>query len=256
MILFAPPTQEKLQEQFPDYTFVFARVLDSTNLECQRRWHSQPEKRWLVLADEQQQGRGMQGRTWQSAQGVNVYLSLVWPNSFRHNIRHLNLFLGVVLWESLVASYGAMGEALTVKWPNDIYVGPKKLAGILIQNLDASLEYVVVGIGINVYAQFPQIPETAVSIRDVLPDSLGNAARVHILCELLRQLHSSRAWAWQQSPVELCERFSEACQWTRQHMYTYHTATSHPVSGFLQTLYADGTVEIRTESGQRVHLTN
>lgn len=106
-------------------------------------------KRYAVLAEKQDAGRGRRGRTWVSPFGKNIYLSLLWSfNTGLAGLEGLSLMVAIAVEKALVR-LGVDGVEL--KWPNDVYLNQKKLAGIL---LEVSGEYsgycqVVIGIGIN-----------------------------------------------------------------------------------------------------------
>lgn len=93
----------------------------------------------VVMAESQTAGRGRYGRTWQSPKG-NLYMSLVLPDLGKENMA-LPFLTAVAVADSLP------GFDVTLKWPNDILLRGKKLAGILIEK---SGDKVVVGIGVNV----------------------------------------------------------------------------------------------------------
>jgi BirA family biotin operon repressor/biotin-[acetyl-CoA-carboxylase] ligase len=244
--------QARLQQTFPMHRLVWLKTSDSTHLEGARLWRSEAAS-WVVVADSQSAGRGRYGRSWESAPGVNIYLSLVWQNPFGRELGLLNLFWGVVVWQSLLAVFPSLNERLTLKWPNDVYVERRKLAGILMQNLDAELKQTLVGIGINVYARQDQIPPTATSLLQELPPHiLGDEARVKIVEELLHRLHSPGLTACCEDPQQLREKFWQAAARCRRQTYAYQGVS--PVEGTLHGLYDDGTVDILSEQGGLVHL--
>jgi len=106
----------------------------------------------LCLADQQTAGRGRQGKTWHSASTDNLYLSL--KHCFAEPIAHLSLLslaVGIALAEAL-AELGLQHHQL--KWPNDVYIQQKKLAGILLESNAA--QTIVIGIGLNRVSDFAQ----------------------------------------------------------------------------------------------------
>ena len=117
----------------------------------------------LVWADTQTAGRGRQGRAWVSPPG-NLYVSvLLRPSSPCGPL--LPLAAGVAVAEGLEA----LGVAVRLKWPNDVVVGERKIGGILAESSSAgaSIDWVVVGIGVNVKAPVPQeLRDVAVSLLD------------------------------------------------------------------------------------------
>ena len=128
-------------------------TIDSTNAEALRLVQSGRAAPFLVLAEQQTAGRGRRGRKWVSPVAQNVYYSLVLriENGLRQ-LEGLSLVVGLAVMQALRAS-GVQGAAL--KWPNDVLVGQKKIAGILLELVGdpADICHVVLGIGINVNMQ-------------------------------------------------------------------------------------------------------
>ena len=118
---------------------------------------AQNEARGFVCSAEQQTaGRGRRGRQWVSPYGGNIYMSVAWVfDGGAAALEGLSLAVGVAVVEAL-ESLGLQG--LSLKWPNDVLVNGRKLAGILLEMVgDVSGRcQVVVGLGINV-----QMPEAA-----------------------------------------------------------------------------------------------
>ncbi len=115
----------------------------------------------LVLADEQTAGRGRHGRRWTSAPGAGVWLTLIERPSDARSLDVLSLRCGLYAAEAL----DALAEApIGLKWPNDLYVGGRKLAGILIETRwrGTAPDWVAIGFGLNVRA--PEV-ETGVGLR-------------------------------------------------------------------------------------------
>lgn len=106
---------------------------------------------FAVIADKQTGGHGQRGRQWQSPKG-NGYLSLVLPADSQMKPKASPL---VPLWvASMVAEflYKRLGIAPTLKWPNDILFGGRKLGGILCEATTSGqqLSHVIIGIGLNI----------------------------------------------------------------------------------------------------------
>lgn len=107
----------------------------------------------VVITDNQTAGRGQRGNTWESQPGKNLTFSLVMYPRFIAPARQFELSMLVSLG-ILNALRGLVGDPgrLKIKWPNDIYYGDRKIAGILIENsLTANaIDRTVIGIGLNV----------------------------------------------------------------------------------------------------------
>lgn len=124
--------------------------LDSTNTEAQRLLQQTESKRLICLSEQQLAGRGRRGRVWASPFAQNIYLSLVEPfEGGAQAVEGLSLVVGLALVEAL-EQVGYRGCKL--KWPNDVLLDGRKLAGILVElSGDLTSEcQVVIGVGVNV----------------------------------------------------------------------------------------------------------
>lgn len=105
--------------------------------------------RSVLRADYQSAGRGRLDRTWEAPQGVNLLVSLL----FRQVPERMHVLTQVVALAAHTVATEVCGVETVLKWPNDILVGTKKVAGILAQAAPADssgqIPFVVVGIGCN-----------------------------------------------------------------------------------------------------------
>jgi BirA family biotin operon repressor/biotin-[acetyl-CoA-carboxylase] ligase len=124
--------------------------LDSTNRVAQELARQGAAEGTVVLAERQLSGRGRQGRTWHSPAGVGLYFSLILrPGLPPNQVQLLTLAVAVAVTRAISAQTLLSPK---IKWPNDILIGEKKLAGILTEGEAATerIAHVVVGVGINV----------------------------------------------------------------------------------------------------------
>jgi BirA family biotin operon repressor/biotin-[acetyl-CoA-carboxylase] ligase len=157
----------------------------STNDIAARLAESGAEPGTLVAAEAQTSGRGRMGRSWFSPPGAGLYVSVVLrpdPPPL------LTLAAGVALADGIQASTGLQAE---IKWPNDLLVGKRKLAGILAEAAaqGGRLEFVILGFGVNLRpaAYPPELADRATSIEAELNRP---ADRAMILAEILSALAS------------------------------------------------------------------
>jgi BirA family biotin operon repressor/biotin-[acetyl-CoA-carboxylase] ligase len=141
----------------------FART-DSTNTRARELAAAGAPHGTVVTAGEQSDGRGRQGRVWSAPPGgALLYSALVRPLGERH----LTLPLAVPLAVAEAAEELAPGVECGVKWPNDVLVGRRKLAGILIEARPQD-GWAVIGVGLNLTItpdQFPpELRDTATSL--------------------------------------------------------------------------------------------
>jgi BirA family biotin operon repressor/biotin-[acetyl-CoA-carboxylase] ligase len=116
----------------------------------------------LLLADEQTAGRGTQGRRWLSGAGEGIWLALIERPADARALDVLSIRCGLYAAEALDDLAPA---PIGVKWPNDLYVGGRKLAGVLIETRwrGSAAEWVAIGFGLNV--RTPAL-ETATGLAD------------------------------------------------------------------------------------------
>ncbi|WP_213941520.1 bifunctional biotin--[acetyl-CoA-carboxylase] ligase/biotin operon repressor BirA [Pseudomonas sp. dw_612] len=127
--------------------------IDSTNAEALRAIERGQAAPFLVVAERQTAGRGRRGRKWVSPFAENIYYSLVLRiEGGMRQLEGLSLVVGLAVMHAL-RKQGVPGVGL--KWPNDLLVGQKKIAGILLELVGdpADVCHVVLGVGINVNMQ-------------------------------------------------------------------------------------------------------
>ncbi|WP_434046995.1 MULTISPECIES: biotin--[acetyl-CoA-carboxylase] ligase [Sorangium] len=157
------------------------------------------------LADAQTQGRGRGGRSWHSPPGENLYLSVVLrPSLPASSVAPIALVMGLavasVVERRLASSArlrapggGPLAE-VRLKWPNDVLVGGRKLAGILVeaQLRGDSVSSVIVGVGLNVHtSRFP--PELSARATSLAMLGIDDVPREVLAAELLQALGDAAA---------------------------------------------------------------
>ena len=124
------------------------KSLPSTNTEVKKPGYRHGD---VVIAREQTAGRGQRGNRWSSNPGENLTFSLVWEPTFLEAKRQFLLSEAVAL--ALTDTLEHFQIRSKIKWTNDIYVGNKKICGILIEHdlgTDGKLSRTIVGIGLNI----------------------------------------------------------------------------------------------------------
>lgn len=147
----------KLNDAVPGWTKTVVETIDSTNAEVMRRIAAGEEPPFAVLAEHQSGGRGRRGRQWVSPYGQNLYCSVgLRIEGGARQLEGLSLVVGLAVLRALRA-HGLSGVGL--KWPNDILVGNRKIAGILLELIGdpADICSVIIGIGINVNMRSPDV---------------------------------------------------------------------------------------------------
>lgn len=149
----------------PTPTVIRLHAVDSTQRVAFELAESGAPDRTVVVADTQTAGRGRHGRTWRDEPGDSLLASIVVrPRLSTRDLPKLSLASAVAVAEAIGT---VTGLAVRLKWPNDVLVNGRKLAGILLESRIITEPIVVVGIGINLRQQaFPDaLSAIATSVR-------------------------------------------------------------------------------------------
>jgi BirA family biotin operon repressor/biotin-[acetyl-CoA-carboxylase] ligase len=124
----------------------------------------------VIMAEKQFAGRGQSTNTWVSEGGRNLTFSILLKPTFLTVERQFDLNKAISLaLNDVLRAY--VGDAATIKWPNDSYIGNKKVAGMLIENMvsGSSIRNSIIGIGLNVnQTLFPEYLKNVTSLRQAL----------------------------------------------------------------------------------------
>jgi BirA family biotin operon repressor/biotin-[acetyl-CoA-carboxylase] ligase len=137
----------------------------------------------VVAADEQTEGRGRLGRTWVAPKGTSLLFSIALvPRVPAGRLPELSLVAGDAVAEAIAAETGL---ATTVKRPNDVLVGGRKVAGVLAEAVEGR---VALGIGVNVSQDETQLPRAAATPATSLALEGAEVDRAELLAAILERL--------------------------------------------------------------------
>ena len=156
--------------------------VDSTNAEAWRRAGRPAEQNLVIWARRQEQGRGRHGRSWASPPG-NLYASVVRPMSSAANPALEVFRAGICLVEAVRNLIGGSVHA-ELKWPNDVLVGGRKLAGVLAET-SSEARATVIGTGVNLISH-PE--ETSLPATDMVHEGGPEIAPAELLGAYLGRL--------------------------------------------------------------------
>jgi BirA family biotin operon repressor/biotin-[acetyl-CoA-carboxylase] ligase len=184
----------------------------------------------LVLADRQTAGRGRHGRRWDSAPGAGIWLTLIERPRDARALDVLSLRCGLHAADALEP---VAAGAIALKWPNDIYLRSRKLAGILIETRwrGRAPDWVAIGVGLNVGA--PEL-DTATG----LP---AGASRLDALARLIPALRSAASATGLLTPDELSA-------WRARDL-AFGRSVSAPAPGIASGIDAEGELLITSPDG-------
>lgn len=225
---------DRVRGAFPGRRIDHHRIIDSTmTAAAGLPLHS------VVIADEQTAGQGRHGRSWMSTPGLGIYCSIVLPPQ-----PLLTLALGLATAE-------AIGLDCDLRWPNDVLLGGKKVAGILVQLVESQA---IAGIGINVnHTSFP--PELAPIATSLRLHAGREVAATDLLIALLRSVDSFLAF----TPETILRLFTQASSFAIGRRVVVDqpdgslegTTAGLDDAGFLKVRQDDGTVTLIVAGGVR-----
>ena len=144
----------------------------------------------VFLTDEQTAGRGRRENNWFSSQGALTFSLLI--NADRLALPRsiwplVSLATGLATASAINGMLDGQDNRALVKWPNDVYIGERKVVGILVETRPDALDHIVLGIGVNVGNDFssapPEIREQATSLNEY-----GEFSRSQVLLSVLEHL--------------------------------------------------------------------
>ncbi|MCG4454698.1 bifunctional biotin--[acetyl-CoA-carboxylase] ligase/biotin operon repressor BirA [Pseudomonas sp. MMS21-TM103] len=217
-------------------------TVDSTNAEVLRRLVSGQVPPFIVMAERQTSGRGRRGRNWVSPFGENLYYSLALQvNGGMRQLEGLSLVVGLALLRAL-RSVGVVAAGL--KWPNDVLVDGRKIAGILLElsGDPADVCHVVIGIGVNVnmLAEKGDIDQPWTSMRSELGSLVD---RNEFVFELNRQLSLYLGVHEKHGFSVLRAEWEENHLWQGRHVKL--TMGASPVEGVVLGVDQTGAIRLR-----------
>jgi BirA family biotin operon repressor/biotin-[acetyl-CoA-carboxylase] ligase len=198
---------------------------------------SQPEGA-VAVANEQTAGRGRMGRRWEAPAGSSILVSVLLRPPPERRGEELTLVAGVA---TAVVVERATGLAAQIKWPNDVMLDRRKVAGGLAELKDGA---VVLGIGLNVNQGPDELPNETRIVAGSLRSVTGREyERATILADLLLQLEL-RYDAWREGGLDALYDDLGARDFLRGRRVTVDS-----LAGTAQMIARDGRLVVETESG-------
>jgi BirA family biotin operon repressor/biotin-[acetyl-CoA-carboxylase] ligase len=207
----------------------------------------------VYFTDEQLAGRGRGGHRWQSANGAGLYVSVLLRVALQaERTPLLPLVAGLAAVDAIGAASGLKAD---LRWPNDVLIGERKAAGILVESKieENMLAFAVVGIGINVHQRNfgPSLATPATSL-DV--EASRTISRQKLLIALLKALEcETQSLAESGATAKIPARIEQASTWVRGRAVEVHgpqtcsgVTAGLTESGFLLVETSDGLLEVRT----------
>lgn len=227
---------------------VYYPVTDSTNDRAKALAIAGAPEGCLVVAEEQKAGRGRRGRTWFSAPGDGICISIILrPVMPPSEASRITMMTAVALAESLIS---LTGLKVNIKWPNDILVHGKKLAGILTEmsmEMDV-VDYVVVGLGLNVNSPLVHFSDEIKDLATSLFIEKGETlSRTLIISEYLKWFETYYDIVRNTGFREIMKRWKELSDIIGRDVTVDVVGTK--IFGRVEDIDADGVLVIKDPSG-------
>jgi BirA family biotin operon repressor/biotin-[acetyl-CoA-carboxylase] ligase len=201
----------------------------------------------LIITDEQTAGKGRLGRKWLAPAGTSLLLSLLFrPDLAPNQAQRLTMICSLAIADAIE---GLTGLPVGLKWPNDIFIRGKKVGGILTESgtTGRRLDYVVVGMGLNVNLAISTLPELRGRATS-LSDELGReVSRLELLWRILGGIETRyKALRRGESPHEewAAHLINLGCE-------VQVTTPQGVLAGWAEGVDADGALILRTPDGRR-----
>ena len=183
--------REALASSLFSRNIVYLESVDSTNRVAKELSAAGAPEGTLVLAEEQTSGRGRRGRSWLSPKGVNILSSLL----IRPPIEIDQAFILTMILALAVSDgvKGTTGLRPLIKWPNDLYVGERKLVGILTEFSvrEGIVDHMILGFGLNVNWNPEDDRELINPATSILRETGHRVRREELLVRILRHFDDS-----------------------------------------------------------------
>ena len=224
--------------------FSFSSV-SSTNEEAYRIAEKGALEGTIVIAESQSAGKGRMGRLWVSPKDAGIYVSLVLrPNLTLADIPGITLMAGASIVKTIKNSTNIVPE---LKWPNDVLYNGKKLCGILTEikaELDM-VDFIVLGIGININTAKDELPEVASSLFEITGKKHSRLDFLRLLFETIEEDYNNFVNKGFDSIREECLKFSGIIG-----KDVLVKQQNVKIEGKVQDMDVTGALILKTKSGQ------
>jgi len=202
----------------------------------------------VVFAESQTKGRGRLGRKWISPAGKGLWFSILLRPELRpQEATQLTVAAATALWRAIHAETGMSAE---IKWPNDILLRGKKVAGILTE-MSAELDrvkYLILGVGVDVNQSANEFPPDVRKMATSLRTELGRPIlRAELATAILRELDQDYARVCAGHFAEVADEWEAHC--TTLGRQVTITMGERKIRGRAESLGDDGALLVRTEHG-------
>jgi BirA family biotin operon repressor/biotin-[acetyl-CoA-carboxylase] ligase len=236
-----------LKTKFIGKNYLYFEEIDSTNIQAKRENY---EDGTVIFAESQTAGKGRKNRKWVTHKGLGLYLTIVLKPGIEVNyLSHFSLLFNYSVFKVL-RNY-VNGE-IKIKWPNDIYLSGKKIAGFLIESSieNNSISKLIVGVGINVNQTIKDFEEDIKEVATSLKIEEGKTfSRKEVFLKILRQIEKDYLKFIKEKYLDI-KKIEENLLWLNQDVMILEDGKTI-LSGKLIGLNEDGSLMLKTDEGLR-----
>lgn len=234
----------------------FLKQTPSTNADAFRVAEAGAVEGTVVIAEAQSGGKGRRGRVWASPPGVNLYCSVVLrPLIMPHEAPQLTFLSAVAVARAIELTTGLCPE---IKWPNDVLIGGKKIAGLL-NEMSAEtdgINFIVLGIGINLNMTLEQFPDDLRHpATSLLLESGRPVDRASFTSTMLNELDKLYADFLLHGFTPVREEWQKRCNANGRRVLV-SDAGAERISGIFAGIDGDGALLLRSDDGTVERIVN
>ncbi|MDQ0299411.1 BirA family biotin operon repressor/biotin-[acetyl-CoA-carboxylase] ligase [Salibacterium salarium] len=230
-------------------SIVYKKKVTSTQEVAHELARNEAEEGTVVVAETQYKGKGRMNREWHSPSGTGLWFSLiVRPDIIPQKAPQLTLMTAVAVTEGIMEATGIQAQ---IKWPNDILIDGKKIAGILteMQSEPDRVQAIIIGIGLNINQQVEHFPE------ELLPKATSLALendgvtyqRAVVISAILKRLEQWYFHYLQHGFKEVRERWESLAVTIGKQIKA--STMKETVSGIAEGITEDGVLLLKKQDG-------
>ncbi len=241
-------------ENYQNYTILsFPRLASTNDTAFEMVENFQADHNYVITCDSQTQGKGRLGRNWQEGQG-NLYFSLILQPKSDKKISSELVFVAInALYDAVFGLFVEQNLQQNVKiakkWPNDLLINDKKVAGILLEaDVSQAQPYIVIGIGVNVATNPQNIMFEAANLQE-----FGLKINKNQLLLTFLDNFSNNFQSWQDFGFKVVKNKFLENAWHLNEQIAINNEKAN-VSGLFVDMDDNGAIIIKDRQGQNRHL--
>ena len=237
--------QQVLANEAIGHTIYFYDTIGSTNDKAKSLANKGAPEGTIVIANQQTAGRGRYTRKWYTTKNNNLAVSFILrPKIFANKPWLHTIMAGVA---TALAIEKSCKITTQIKWPNDIWINQKKVAGILVESTFQSLnpQWIVIGIGININSSPPSNIDFSYPvscIANIIGKKLNRVTVLHTLVHNLAKLYTNA------NCLNLIHQWNQRMLWKNKHI-KITTSNNNTITGIALGISNNGILQIRLDNG-------